>query len=219
MGSSYGAPEFDQCIVPNICKPFLFKTPWRQSNRRMVLKLKKNIFGGYNDYIVFDFATNRNGNALVRIQSYKASKKGNDDLMIIRHMNGKVMAILRHKKQLSGISKYILQNDRNQTVGVISKDSTLIAHNIFIKSPDEKKTYFYIHGSLKPFRFAISDKKNGLVAKAVCSDKVSDVEIEICKGMDFVMMICLIAAIGEYEVQQSSNIACNQIWKIISGSL
>ena len=218
MGSSYSAPEFDESIVRYLDGTRLLKSPWKKSEKRMLLKLKRDLFGGCQDYIVYDFAASKYGQALLRIQS-RPSSKMNDNLMLIRHLNGKLMAILRCKQQLSGVPKYILQNAQNQTVCIISKDSSLIAHNIFIKSPDEKKTFYYVHGTFEPHRFAISDKKCGLLAKSTCSDKASNFEIEMCKGLDYVIIISLIAAIGEYERQQKSDLICSSIWKIIAGSL
>eukprot|EP01084_Bolivina_argentea_P237389 398979_1 len=158
-----------------------------------------------DDYTIYHYDytsnTNKNGNPLLKIDG----KVAWTSLMHIKDLNGNLIAILDGKAQFFGHPKFHLQNAKNQTVAVITRDrsfSTLSTINIYVKSPNEQRIYYTVNGTFYDHRFVIRNRTGQIVGKSsrqLTNSGFHSYGVELCKGIDYVLMVLIMAAIDEYE--------------------
>eukprot|EP01083_Nonionella_stella_P194661 717848_1 len=177
-----------------------------KAKQKMIIKMKAKLFSwSGDDYTIYHYDytsnTNKNGNPLLKIDG----KVAWTSLMHIKDLNGNLIAILDGKAQFFGHPKFHLQNAKNQTVAVITRDrsfSTLSTINIYVKSPNEQRIYYTVNGTFYDHRFVIRNRTGQIVGKSsrqLTNSGFHSYGVELCKGIDYVLMVLIMAAIDEYE--------------------
>eukprot|EP01083_Nonionella_stella_P025433 70038_1 len=179
------------------------------TSRPMTIKMKMKLFSwSGDDYTIYEYdpsPQNKNGHPLLKIDG-KAGVW--NSLMHIQDLSGNLLMILDGKTQFLGYTIFHLKNGQQQTLAIITRDTSFGTQNFYVKSPDERTIYYTINGTFYNHQFVVRNRFGYIVGKSsrqITNSGYHSYGVQMCTGFDYVLMVMIMAAIDEYEEQQRSN--------------